>query len=92
MDKSSFLESGQFWAEKFLWYFAQEISKSVTKDKTLYIPTQIVCDLIEDELPDIDGIIYRSSKIKGEKNVVMFMDDKCCLDNLILNSYKIIPN
>lgn len=86
----SFLDCNHFWTADFLWHFAREISQDIQNDIPRYTPTQIVSDLINDLFPDITGIIYTSCKKINEHNVVLFIDNQSCANNLILNGYDII--
>ena len=89
MEHRSFLDCN-FWAADFIWHFAREISQDIQGDNFRYTPTQIVSDTINELFPNISGIMYTSCKVLGERNVVLFMDNKSCASNLILQEYEII--
>jgi len=73
---------------RFLYEFANDISKSVEKDGREhidYVPTQIISEHLRHihKLPDgtmVDGIIYKSSKENTNDSCVIFIDDKGCCD------------
>lgn len=71
---------------KFLRQFHDEITKPTTDNPGIeYVPTQIFTEYIRylSNKP-IDGIMYRSS-LTGEKNVVLFYDNKTTKDIMRLN-------
>lgn len=87
-----------FWMENeddwqryaFLHNFHKEIAKPIGKNdpKLEYIPSQVFCEYLRfiQEAKDgssYDGIIY-SSALTGEKNVVLFYDNKTSADILCL--------
>ena len=86
----SFLDCNQFWTADFLRHFAKEISQDTQHDKYRYTPTQIVSDTINELFPHISGIMYTSCKVVGESNVVLFMDNQSCANNLTLDEYEVV--
>ena len=57
--------------------FSNDISKSIDKDERShidYIPTQILSEFIKISFKDINGIAYRSQKLKHGTNLCMFTD------------------
>ena len=70
----------------FLKEFVCEISKEIKRDgheHIEYVPTQVVTEYFRFVLPeiahfDINGIIYPSAKKEGERNCVLFFDNKGC--------------
>ena len=67
----------------FLHCFAEELSKPTHNESLDYIPTQVFTEYIRYiGLKDgnIKGIKYRSSKCKGEDNVVLFYKNEDCKD------------
>lgn len=71
----------------FLHEFSQDISKPISRDgreHIEYVPTQIVTEYfrkifrIKDQ--KIDGILYRSSKPKGDVAFVLFCEYEQCID------------
>lgn len=81
-------------AYRFFNKFADAITQPIGEDKDLYVPTQIMRDIIEDNFSrnysneeDIMGITYRSVKASSghstsSVNIVMFLDNTTCTDYL----------
>ena len=70
--------------------FYREFVKQITspvedKDKLEYIPTQVVTEYFRHVFSykgnKVDGIIYKSSKDKGEVCTVLFVDNSQCKDD-----------
>lgn len=82
-----------FFAYRFFYDFAKAITKDVKDDKTLYVPTQLMRDIIEQGFrgSGILGIIYRSVKGDNTKNMVLFLDNKTCENYLKMESYEVDP-
>lgn len=89
----SFMDVHDYFAWCFLRQFADYIAQPVDEDeKYKYAPTQIVRDVFEKNISGIQGIMYKSCKCAGKKNVVMFWDDKTCGDYIKMESYQMIDN
>lgn len=66
---------------KFLHDFSSKISENFddytdSQKEIEYIPTQVFTDCIRNMETPIEGLVYYSSKIKGEKNVVLFCNQE----------------
>lgn len=77
----------------FLQIFSREISKPISSATAIeeYRPTQILVEYFRYGFSlisknKIDGMVYRSSKVAGGKNCVLFYDDKDCEKILNLNN------
>ncbi len=79
-----------YFSVMFLQKFVQDLSKSITKDgreHIEYVPTQIITEYFRYTYEDrtgasIDGIIYPSSKLRGNNACVLFYDHTQSLDKL----------
>ena len=82
-----------FFAYRFFYDFARAITKDVKNDKALYVPTQLLRDIIEQGFSGsgILGIIYRSVKGDNSKNMVLFLDNKTCANYLKMDSFEVDP-
>lgn len=87
------LNVSDFFAYRFFYDFARAITKDVKNDKTLYVPTQLMRDIIEQGFSGsgILGIIYRSVKGDNTKNMVLFLDNKTCANYLNMDGSEIDP-
>lgn len=77
-------------AYRFFNKFAEAITQPVGEDKTIYVPTQIMRDIVEYNFSknregesDIMGITYRSVKAlptysNSSINIVMYLDNETC--------------
>ena len=85
----SFMDVHNYFAWCFLIQFADYIAQPVEEnEKYKYAPTQILRDVFEKNIPGIQGIMYKSCKCEGKKNVVMFWDDRTCGDYIKMDNYK----
>lgn len=85
----SFMDVHNYFAWCFLIQFSDYIAQPVEEEeKYKYAPTQIMRDVFEQNLPGIQGIMYKSCKCEGKKNVVMFWDDKACGEYMTMESYE----
>jgi hypothetical protein len=83
IDKAEFYE-----VAIFLKHFAKLISKKIKKGGTQhfeYVPTQVITEYFRHVLPaeagiKIDGLIYKSSIVKGDDCYVIFADSRHCKD------------
>lgn len=69
----------------FLSKFASDISMPIDENDSIieYIPTQIVTEYIRfNPKLNVEGIIYRSSKLEGKNNIVLFYDHETSLEKL----------
>ncbi len=77
-DKAGWIDSVDF-----MWDFAQDIAKPVARDGSQhfeYAPTQIVAEYFEHEYRTeanraLDGVVFNSSRVQGDKCYVLFTDD-----------------
>ena len=73
-----------------LWNFVHDLSKPIAhdgKEHIEYIPTQVITEYIHFMMTgheEIQGIIYPSSRHRGEKACVLFWNHSQCLKNLSL--------
>lgn len=57
--------------------FEKEICKQINRDDRInfeYVPSQILCEYIKEEAPDIDGIMYKSNESSLGKNICLFLE------------------
>lgn len=89
-----------YYLNEFLKSFVNDLSKDVKKDgkeHIEYVPTQVVTEFFrypfsEEKSIQVDGIIYPSSKSKGEKACVLFFDSDECIEELILTKLETKKN
>lgn len=87
----SFMDVEDFFSWRFLQQFTNYIAQPVpANERYEYVPTQIMRDVFENNIPEIQGIMYRSCKDESKTNVVMFWDNHSCAHHINLNSYKVI--
>jgi len=79
-----------YYSTRFLQDFVNDISKSINRDGKEhidYVPTQIVTEYfryIFNTETKIDGLVYPSAKLNGQKCCVLFLDNETSLDELRL--------
>lgn len=85
----SFMDVEDFFSWRFLQQFTNYIAQPVpANERYEYVPTQIMRDVFENNIPEIQGIMYRSCKDESKTNVVMFWDNKTCGKYIRLETYK----